>query len=335
MNTQSTEPTAPHELTAEATVQPARPTRWRRFREWVWRSQRLEQLKPQRRSTPERLAVEDAKSCLVLAQRTLAGIEPLPARSRDAVARPLIVTGIRKCLPLLRPPPGAIGDLFSDATWQEQLVLGGVPSGEQPAVRAWLDDESSATNASTSQYALQTLVALIESLDHADSAVRRLYWHRVRVLAGSFALLAGLVALLLFLVAPPEGPDLAAGKRWEASSAYPGYTASGVKPAKATEPALFCTNEDNEPWWSLDLGAASSIGSVTIVNRADCCIERAPPLVVEVSPDGKKWREVARTTEAFRTWRPSFKPAKARYVRLRSLRRTYLHMKDVRVHPAR
>jgi hypothetical protein len=340
MNTQSTEPTEPSASaplqTADPAPAPAKqqpPRRWRRAREWAWRGQRLQELKAQRLSAAQQLAVEEARSCETLARRTLAGIEPIPARARDAVARPLIEAGIGKCLPLLRPPPSALDDIFHDDTWRERLIAGGVPAAEQASVRAWLAGAASEQR-SAGELALITLTTLLESIDHNALAIRSVYWRRLRVVMATFAVLGGLVALLAFALMPPEGPDLAAGKRWEASSAYVGYAVSGIKPARATEPALFCTNEDDQPWWSLDMGAASSIGSVTIVNRADCCIERAPPLVVEVSVDGKKWREVARTTEAFRTWRPKFRATTARFVRLRSLRRTYLHMKDVRVHPA-
>jgi hypothetical protein len=136
------------------------------------------------------------------------------------------------------------------------------------------------------------------------------------------------------LVIPDPGPDVGVGKTWRASSAYGGYVASGTKQAAYKDGAFFCTNEDVEPWWTIDLRRATAIESLTVVNRADCCIERAPPLVVELSTDGKNWKEVARTNEAFRTWRPSFGPTKARHVRLRSLRRTFLHLHDVRIHAA-
>jgi hypothetical protein len=57
------------------------------------------------------------------------------------------------------------------------------------------------------------------------------------------------------------------------------------------------------------------------------------PLVVEVSNDRKKYREVARRTEVFDTWTPKFAPQRMRYVRLRVARRSMLHLDRVEVHP--
>jgi hypothetical protein len=125
---------------------------------------------------------------------------------------------------------------------------------------------------------------------------------------------------------------LGVGKPWHSSSSYPGFPGSGVKVARPQEVAFFSTNDEVNPWWSIDLQAPQLLGSVTVVNRTDCCPDRAVPVVIEVSPDGQTWREVSRRTETFRTWSPSFKPTKARYLRLRALRRTLLHFKDVRIH---
>jgi hypothetical protein len=54
--------------------------------------------------------------------------------------------------------------------------------------------------------------------------------------------------------------------------------------------------------------------------------------VFEVSNDGEKWRELARRDEPFSTWSIEFKPTKTRFVRLRSLKRSNLHLKDVRLY---
>ena len=60
---------------------------------------------------------------------------------------------------------------------------------------------------------------------------------------------------------------------------------------------------------------------------------RAIPLVLEVSDDGKAFREVARRTEEFSAWAPSFPPQTARYFRVRVDRVSTLHLEAVRVHP--
>jgi hypothetical protein len=81
----------------------------------------------------------------------------------------------------------------------------------------------------------------------------------------------------------------------------------------------------------IDLGKVLEFSRVEVKNRTDCCDERALPLAIEVSKDGKKWREVARKTELFTHWNASFDRVKARYVRTKALSRTFLHLEKVSV----
>jgi hypothetical protein len=312
----------------------ARPGKLRRAWEWAWRSESGRELQEKRAVATDDQAIVVAKGCQRLAWRTLGGLEPIPAAIRADVARPLVVAGLTRCLPLLSPPLSGVAELFEEPLWRERLIAGGVPEKDLEAASRWLLGDAHDPSASTAQLGLQVLNAVVDHLDHEGGAIRRLRWRRTGVIAAMVAVLLAITLAVVLLVIPDPGPDIGVGKTWRASSAYPGYVASGTKQASPKEGAFFCTNEDVEPWWTIDLRRATSIGSLTVLNRGDCCIERAPPLVVELSTDGKKWKEVARTTEAFRTWRPSFEPTKARHVRLRSLRRTFLHLQDVRIHAA-
>jgi hypothetical protein len=92
------------------------------------------------------------------------------------------------------------------------------------------------------------------------------------------------------------------------------------------------TNLDDRPWIEFDPGAATSISSLTIENRRDCCEDRAVPLVVEVSLDGVRFEEVARRSHAFRVWAPRFSPVTARFLRLSVPRKTFLHLRRVMAH---
>jgi hypothetical protein len=56
-------------------------------------------------------------------------------------------------------------------------------------------------------------------------------------------------------------------------------------------------------------------------------------MVVEVSDDQQHWHQVAKRDQTFTTWLASFKPAHARYVRLRLKSRNTLHLQHVRVLP--
>jgi hypothetical protein len=293
----------------------------------------MQELKRRQWSSGEHHSLAEATSCHTLAWRTLAGLEPVPAVTRDAVARPLLLAGIDKCLPLLEPPRAGVAELFEDSAWRERFAGAGILMELQPSVAQWLLDRSDgATTRAASEQALLALGVLLDTLQSTRAAIRRVLWRRVGMLGSALILTLGLVVGVTLLVSPPEGPDLGAGKPWQASSFYPGFPSSGAKPTNPTGGAFFSTGDDANPWWSIDLGKPTRVGSVTVVNRGDCCPDRAVPLAIEVSTDGQTWREVARRKESFRTWAPSFAPANARYVRLRALRRTYLHMKDVRIH---
>ena len=312
-----------------------RPSRTRLAREWLWRGQMLQDLKAHAwpRARYERLS--DARACHLLAWRTLAGLEPVPARTRATVAKPLLNAGLERCASLVEPPVTNLHELFDSTEWQERFVRAGVPSERQAVALAWLRGGDSTSDANAATDALLALGAVLDALDLARHAVRRVVWRRILVLAVGAVSLFGLVSLVLLLVSPPEGPDVGAGKPWHASSFYPGFPGEGAKPVKPKEGAFFATNDEVNPWWMIDLQAPIELGSVTIVNRTDCCPDRAIPVVLELSLDGQAWREVARKTDTFRTWKPAFAPSKARYVRLRALRRTLLHFKDVRIHAAR
>jgi len=84
-------------------------------------------------------------------------------------------------------------------------------------------------------------------------------------------------------------------------------------------------------WVEIDLGAPRKVRRVEVVNRGDCCADRATPLVAEVSNDRVTWSQVARRDEPFGSWKVSFPPRVARYVRLRAAKHTVLHLQAIAV----
>lgn len=126
--------------------------------------------------------------------------------------------------------------------------------------------------------------------------------------------------------------DLASGKKWTASSQRDNWAESGKITDEPGIQILFHTKEDDSPWFVIDLEKPVSIASVDVLNRQDCCGERAVPLLVELSDDAKTWREVARRDEPFTAWKASFPAQDARYVRLRAPRKTYLHLQKIGIH---
>jgi hypothetical protein len=123
------------------------------------------------------------------------------------------------------------------------------------------------------------------------------------------------------------GPrNIAAGRPWRTSSAYSGFVAGEHRVDGNQSSIFFHTDQDVAPWVEFDLGAPHPVKGLKVVNRSDCCSERAIPLVFEVSNDQNQWREIARRPQTFSIWQQSFEPTPARYLRLRADRRTWLHL---------
>ena len=135
------------------------------------------------------------------------------------------------------------------------------------------------------------------------------------------------IAVLLWLT----HRDLAANRPWRASSALPDCDLAFNTCGGQSVNIFFHTLEEQSPWVEVDLGSIKSFSHVIITNRQDCCMERAVPLAIEVSTDGRAYNEVARRQDTFSEWDAKFHPVQARYVRARALRRTLLHLEGVSV----
>jgi hypothetical protein len=94
--------------------------------------------------------------------------------------------------------------------------------------------------------------------------------------------------------------------------------------------ATFHIRHESSPWVRYDFGAQQELRSIAVRNRTDCCYERAIPLVVETSDDGKIWSERVRTERPFVDWSATFR-ARARFLRLRIAGTSYLHLKSVTI----
>jgi hypothetical protein len=122
--------------------------------------------------------------------------------------------------------------------------------------------------------------------------------------------------------------DLARGRPYRTSSAYPAVGCKSPDQDCPESPFFFFhTMEDDRPWVEVDLGGKKKFSAVRIINREDCCGERAVPLAIEVSNDRKTWHEVARRDDTFNNWYKEFPPVSARYVRAISLHKTLFHLR--------
>ena len=82
--------------------------------------------------------------------------------------------------------------------------------------------------------------------------------------------------------------DLAQGKTATQSSTLPGTPTASAAADGNTDGAFFdgsvtATNLDPSAWWQVDLGASTTVGSVVVWNRTDCCASRLGDYWVFVS----------------------------------------------------
>ena len=122
--------------------------------------------------------------------------------------------------------------------------------------------------------------ALVWDLDAPRRRVERVLvqrWLRVALAAAvALALLIGGRVVML-------GPNLAAGKPFRLSSTFSGW--AGCVANNGCNGLMFHTETENNPWVEIDLGAPKKVRRIEVINRGDCCADRATPLVAEVSTD--------------------------------------------------
>jgi hypothetical protein len=177
--------------------------------------------------------------------------------------------------------------------------------------------------------------ALLRVLEEPQRKIDRLWRQRV-VRVGAVLTLFALLGLgnVLYAQHKRDASDIAHGKPWRASSEWAKCEPATHRCGGLTKTDIFFhTNEQESPWLELDLGSRQRFSSILIENRKDCCLDRAIPLVFEVSDDRQKWREVVRRTKPFRDWEQDIAPQTARYVRLYIARRSTLHLERVGLFP--
>jgi len=325
---------------SETAAQVATPRRG--FREWLWEGQALAQIS---RAVPEldaqqRERIQRARAALELADRTLNPVDELRAGKGTPLAFMLYREAI--CWALLAHDgqleaadhAGALRavprQLLLDAAGGEAGLAELEAVVAKSSAEIWqATEEVQEADARKLQSFAKTLLRRYTEpeLRLAGVLLRRAL--RVAALLALLGLLIGAVAL--YFVNRTPAPDLAAGRPWKASSALAQCNPREHECAGVRTDIFFCTLEEQNPWMEIDLGKAVEFSRVEVRNRTDCCEERALPLAIEVSEDGKKWKEVARKTELFTQWNATFDRVRARYVRTRALSRTFLHLEQVSV----
>jgi hypothetical protein len=171
---------------------------------------------------------------------------------------------------------------------------------------------------------------LLHSLALSERQVRRVRVQRwVRLGALLFVLGALITGAVVAVTIALQPPNLLAGKPWRTSSSHPGFSAGKrISDGQKTD-VFFHTNEEASPWIEYDLGKPTRVSAIHLVNRVDCCADRAIPLIVEASDDRSNWRPVLRRDEPFTDWSQRLPVFTARYVRLRVDKQSWLHLEKV------
>jgi hypothetical protein len=304
--------------------------------EWFWRGSELAQAREQLQRVPQsrRLLLKRAETALELAGRAFDPVDAL----RSGPSLPLAVSLYREaaywalCAQGGEPRPNDNEAAFASVDSPTLLALaGGDEALEQlrasfviKSFRQTADDTAEVQRSDA--VALRTFAhALIQRQLGAERRVGRALVRRwLRVSLTLLALLLLALSSTWLLRMATQGPDLAAGKPRRTSSVS---TTWSIQPGNFE----FVTNEEDGPWLEIDLQKPTQFSVVDVINRRDCCQERALPTLIEVSRDRTRWKEVMRRDETYTTWHAQFAPTTARYVRIRVARHSFLHLAGVAV----
>lgn len=122
------------------------------------------------------------------------------------------------------------------------------------------------------------------------------------------------------------------GGNWSSSRGV-----DGVKNGNIWEGGFHTDNEEN-PWWQVDLGEAYQLREIRIYNRLDCCSERSRTLQVLLSDDAENWRVVySHDGSVFGGADGNYLDIKldnemARFVQVQLREKNYLHLDEVEVY---
>jgi hypothetical protein len=221
-------------------------------------------------------------------------------------------------------------DLTADETKELERVL----AMKRPMVDlAGLSDEEQVQVSKTLLRVAEVALSVAERQKHAVETISAKRFARTGlVLCAAMVLVVGAVTLKPERKIVDPG-NLAIGKPWTVSSKMFDCDPKAGTCGGAQTKILFHTNEEDSPWIQYDLGEPMAFKGVTVKNRQDGLQERAVPLILEISDDGKSYKEIARRDESFSEWAPAIPPQRARFVRVRAVKRTYLHLEAVKINP--
>lgn len=151
-------------------------------------------------------------------------------------------------------------------------------------------------------------------------------------------LLASVVLLVLFALKSWLLParNFALGQPVTASSKAWNTVPSAAVDGNRYGQLGFHSDNQDPAWLAVDLGSQVRLSELKIFGRAECCYEQSLPLALDVSSDGENYQQIAERRKPFGQYTPwTFRPkveTTARFVRLRTLRKTVLVVSEVEVY---
>jgi hypothetical protein len=267
--------------------------------------------------------LERAQGALELAGRAL---DPnAAADSPDfALGADLLCKALENAVRALDPARESRGSLPEAVGCLDDELLTGAAGNRARAVALTTDLVAAASGAvpvsSVVSSGERFVAALLDRARRAKPAQTR---RKMVIMIALAALGIGGVA---FAVAPPADDDL----RFRASSSIAPYPTEGRLGDRGRYDIFIHTQQEKSPWVEIDLGRERAIQEVRVTNRADCCADRAVPMVISVRTEGGEYHEVARRKRGFDRWDARFASEKARFVRLSVPRETTLHLQEIR-----
>ena len=332
-------------LHAEPQPKPSATEQRRKGRfEWIWRGGALKEARARlgERSALELARLQRARAALELADRAFDPIDPLRAGSSVGLSLSLYREAAYWAL-LAQDKALAATSLRAALEQADQELLQAAVGGQDAllSLRKVLVEKDFVATAEDLEETQRKEAALAKDFVHAlvdhkldtEARVGQLLLQRwTRTVLASLLTLAIVLGSWFAFQQLSKGPDLAAGKAWRPSSTFPGCNLAEQMCNGTRVKFFFHTEEENQPWVRFDLGRRTTFAHVELVNRSDAGSERAFPVVIEISDDGEKWREVSRREKPYATWRADFAPVQARYVRARVLKRTWFHLERFSVY---
>jgi hypothetical protein len=201
-------------------------------------------------------------------------------------------------------------------------------SGADPSVVDRMSVEVAAAAVQDLDRLTTWALALLDRPSERQRPVQRLVWFS----GLGLVLLVFIVTAVVWLRRPR---NLALGRPVASSSVAFGTTPEGAVDGVRYGWLGFHSGGEESEWWSVDLGRAYALDRVEAYGRADCCFDQSVPLGFEVSLDGETYRSAAERSEEFSQFDPWVIPGDnlvARFIRFRTLRKTFLVLGEVEVY---